>query len=64
MRARHTGGHLPPHSSVSSPEAVEISDVTIYGKIIMSADYADNGDDGYLGITSSNSRLGFRGYFT
>ncbi len=48
---------------VSSSEAVEISNVTIYGKIIMSADYADNGDDGYLGITSSNSRLGFRGHF-
>lgn len=49
---------------ISSSEAVEISDVTIYGKIIMSADYANNGDDGYLGITSSNSRLGFRGDFT
>ncbi len=48
---------------VSSSEAVEISPVTIYGKIIMSTDYANNGDDGYLGITSSNSRLGFRGHF-
>ncbi len=48
---------------ISSTEAVEISDVTIYGKIIMSADYANNGDDGYLGITSSHSRLGFRGHF-
>jgi predicted porin len=48
---------------VSSSGAVEISDVTIYGKLIMSVDYADNGYDGYLGVTSSNSRLGFRGHF-
>ena len=48
---------------ISSSKAVEISDVTIYGKIIMSTDYADNGEDGYLGITSSNSRLGFSGHF-
>jgi len=48
---------------ISPSEAVEISPVTIYGKIIMSADYSHNGDDGYLGITSSNSRLGFRGNF-
>jgi predicted porin len=44
-------------------QAVEISPVTIYGKIIMSVDYANNSEDGYLGITSSNSRLGFRGHF-
>jgi predicted porin len=43
--------------------AVEISPVTIYGKIIMSIDYANNVEDGYFGITSSQSRLGFRGYF-
>ena len=49
---------------VSSSQAVEISPVTIYGKITMSADYTDNGDNGYLGITSSNSRLGFKGQFT
>lgn len=47
----------------ASSEAVEISPVTIYGKIIMSADYANNGNDGYVGITSSNSRLGFKGHF-
>jgi predicted porin len=47
----------------SPSKAIEISGVTIYGKIIMSADYADNGEDGYLGITSSQSRLGFRGHF-
>jgi predicted porin len=48
---------------ISSSEAVEISPVTIYGKILMSVDYAHNSDDGYVGITSSNSRLGFRGHF-
>jgi predicted porin len=48
---------------ISSSGAVEVSDVTIYGKVIMSVDYADNGKDGYAGITSSNSRLGFRGHF-
>ena len=54
---------LVSSSLISSSKAIEISDVTIYGKIIMSTDYADNGEDGYLGITSSNSRLGFRGHF-
>lgn len=47
----------------SSAAAKEKTDITIYGKAILSADYYDNGDYGSLGITSSNSRLGFKGYF-
>jgi len=38
-----------------------VAEVTIYGKIHVSGDYIDNGDDSDVAIGSNSSRIGFKG---
>ncbi|MDD3643772.1 MAG: porin [Candidatus Krumholzibacteria bacterium] len=50
---------LPPISIAAADRA----DWSLYGKAILSADWADDGDGGSFYLASHNSRIGFRGNY-